>query len=272
MPSPADNPNINPAASDPAGMRLRRFVPLAVIILAAVSVYATGLHRDVSLEALVRHRVAIDAEIYTHHFLAVTAYIALYITVAALSIPGSVILTVAGGLLFGTLTGAAAAVTGATIGGTIFFLVARGAFGEWLLRCAGPQASRIVAGFRADAFSYLLFLRLAPVFPFWLVNLVAALGGVALGPFVAATAIGIIPAALVFAFFGSGVDSAITGQVAAYDVCLAAGRADCRFNFDLSAALTPHLVAALAALCLAALVPVIIRRVRAAHRSTITSK
>ena len=88
---------------------------------------------------------------------------------------------------------------GATIGATLIFLVARTALGEPLLRRAGPRADQLAQGFRDDAFSYLLFLRLVPAFPFFLVNLVPALAGVRLGPFVAATALGVIPAAVVFA-------------------------------------------------------------------------
>ena len=138
--------------------------------------------------------MAIDAFVTEHRVLAVLAYIALYIAAVALSVPGAVFLTVTGGFLFGLAVGASAAVIGATIGATLIFLVARTALGEPLLRRAGPRAAQARQGFRADAFSYLLFLRLVPVFPFCLVNLVPAFAGVRLAPFVAATALGIIPA------------------------------------------------------------------------------
>ena len=104
---------------------------------------------------------------------------------------------------------------GATIGATVIFLVARTALGEPLLRRAGPRAAQLAQGFRADAFSYLLFLRLVPAFPFFLVNLVPAFAGVRLSTFVAATALGIIPGALVYAFAGTGLDSVIAAQQAA---------------------------------------------------------
>ena len=140
------------------------------------------------------------------------AYIGLYIVAVALSLPGAAFLTVAGGFLFGLAVGASAAVVGATVGATIIFLVARTALGEPLLRRAGPRAEQLAKGFREDAFSYLLFLRLVPAFPFFLVNLVPAFAGVRLRPFLAATALGIIPAALVYAFAGTGLDSVITAQ------------------------------------------------------------
>ena len=160
--------------------RLRRFAPIAVIVLAMVAVFATGAHRHVSLETLVRHRMAIDAFIDAHGVAAVAAFMAIYIVVVALSIPGALFLTISGGILFGALVGGIATVIGATIGATIIFLVARSACGESLVRRAGPLACKIADGFRADAFSYLLFLRLVPAFPFFLVNLVPALVGVKL--------------------------------------------------------------------------------------------
>src|SRR5262249_57436955 len=104
---------------------------------------------------------------------------------------------------------------------------------------ADPLAASSGGGSRADAFSYLLFLRLVPIFPFWLVNLVAALVGVRLTSFAAATALGVIPATFVFAFVGAGLSSVIAAQQAAYQFCLAAGRADCPLRFPMDAAPTP---------------------------------
>jgi uncharacterized membrane protein YdjX (TVP38/TMEM64 family) len=198
-----------------------------------------------------------------HHVLAVLAYIALYITAVAFSVPGAVFLTVAGGFLFGIAVGASAAVIGATVGATLIFLVARTALGEPLLRRAGPRAAKLAQGFRNDAFSYLLFLRLVPAFPFFLVNLVPAFAGVRLGPFVAATALGVIPAAFVYAFAGTGLDSVIAAQKKSYGDCLAAGRSDCHLTFDARDVLTPQLLGALVALGVLALLPVLVRRWRA---------
>ena len=159
--------------------------------------------------------------------------------------------------------GAAATVVSATIGATIIFLVARSACGETLVRRAGPLACKLADGFRSDAFSYLLFLRLVPAFPFFLVNLVPALVGVKLPTFVAATAIGIIPATFAFAFLGSGLDSVIAAQEKTYRACLAAGRTDCPLQFDLGMIVTPQLLAALVTLGVIALLPVVVKRLRA---------
>ncbi|MEJ2434691.1 MAG: VTT domain-containing protein, partial [Pseudolabrys sp.] len=147
-------------------------MPLAAIVLLAVAAYFVFGRGMISLEALVELRAAIDAFVMAHQALAVLSYIG-----------------------------------GGTLGATVIFLVARTALGEPLLMRAGPRAKQLAKGFREDAFSYLLFLRLVPAFPFFLVNLVPAFAGVRLGTFVVATAIGIIPGGVVYAFAGTGLDS-----------------------------------------------------------------
>jgi uncharacterized membrane protein YdjX (TVP38/TMEM64 family) len=239
---------------------LRRFAPLIVIGVLIALAYGLGLHRDISLETLIRNRTAVDQFIAQHGVAAVAVYIVLYVTVVSLSLPVAAFMTVTGGLLFGSVIGAAAAVVGALAGATVIFLVARSACGEWLTRRAGPFAAKLAEGFRADAFSYLVFLRLVP-FPFWLVNLAPALFGVRLSTFVAATAIGILPATVTFAMFGAGLGSVITAQQVQYNACLAAGRADCSVDFNFSDVLTPTLLLALGAVAVLALVPALARRI-----------
>jgi uncharacterized membrane protein YdjX (TVP38/TMEM64 family) len=255
-----------PAAGRSGRPALGRLAPVAAILLIAVLVFAMGWHRQLSLETLVRHRAGLMELVEAHYVTALVAFMAIYITAVSLSIPGAVFLTISGGLLFGVIVGGAAVVVSATIGATVIFLIARSAAGESIVRRAGPRLSKIVHGFCADAFNYLLFLRLVPVFPFCLVNLAPALVGVRLPIFIAATAIGIIPATLVFASVGAGLDSAIEAQQTIYQACLAAGHSDCRLNFDPAAALTPQLVGALVALGVLSLAPVVVKRI-AAHRA-----
>jgi uncharacterized membrane protein YdjX (TVP38/TMEM64 family) len=255
----------SPPAVQSRGL-VRRLLPLAaVIILAGVGFFTIG--GGISFDALVRHRRAIDAFVTEHRLLAVLIYIGIYITTVALSLPGATFLSVAGGFLFGLAVGASATVVSATIGATIIFLVARTALGEPLLRWAGPRANQLAKDFRDEAFRYLLFLRLVPLFPFFIVNLVPAFAGVGLRPFVAATALGIIPAAVVFAFAGTGLDSVITAQIDSYHQCLASGALDCRMVFDAGEVLTPQLISALVALGLLVLMPVAVRRWRERSRA-----
>jgi uncharacterized membrane protein YdjX (TVP38/TMEM64 family) len=194
---------------------------------------------------------------------ALALYMLVYIVVVALSVPGAVWMTLTGGVLFGAFLGTAATVVSATIGAAIIFKVAQSAAGEGLLRRAGPRVARIAEGIRADAFCYLLFLRLVPAFPFFLVNLAAALVAVPLSTFIVATFVGIIPATFAFTLAGAGLDSVIAAQAASFEDCVTAGRSDCRIDFDPAQVLTPELIAALVALGIVALAPVVVKRRRA---------
>ena len=242
--------------------------PLRIALIAAVLAlvalaYAMGWHRYLSLETLVRHRAAIDAFVQVHYATALASFIGIYIATVSLSIPAAVLLTLTSGVLFGPVVGGLASIAGATTGGAIVFSIASTAIGTHLLRRAGPFAAKLADGFRDDAFSYLLFLRLAPVFPFWLVNLAPALFDVRLRTFVAATLTGVAPAAFAFAFVGSGLDSLIAAPATAYHACLAQGGADCRLNFDIGDLVTAQLLAALCALAVIALIPVVVKHWRA---------
>lgn len=248
--------------------RFRRLLPLAAVVSLMAIVYAMGWYHALSLENLIRHRAAIDAFVVAHGLAAIFTYMAIYIAAVSLSLPAASILTMMGGILFGPVAGALSAVVAATIGATAIFFIARSAVGEDLARRAGPAIARLADGFRADAFSYVLFLRLVPIAPFGLVNLAAALLGVPIRRFAAATAIGIIPGAFAYAFIGAGLDSALAAEQKSYDACLAAGVAPCRLHFDPMAALTPELIAALVALGVLALLPVAVRHLRARRQAT----
>jgi uncharacterized membrane protein YdjX (TVP38/TMEM64 family) len=266
--------DVTTTGRDPAAagrLSMAKLVPLAAIVVLAIVIMAMGWHQELSFEALVRHRTALDAFIDRHLIAALAAFLTVYVAAVALSIPGAVFLTVSAGILFGWLVGGLVALTGATLGATIIFLIARSALYDYVQRKAGPRLAKLTEGFTADAFNYLLFLRLVPVFPFWLVNLAPALLGVRLRTFVLATALGIIPATFAFAFFGAGLDSLVAAQESAYQACLAAGRSDCRLDFDLKAAVTPQLLLALTALGILALVPTVVRRWRSRSMTTASS-
>ncbi len=239
-----------------------RFVPLAAIAALSILIWSMGWHRHLSFESFVHQHAALRDFIARDLVGSIAAYVGLYVLVVALSVPGALFLTVAGGIMFGGLLGGAAALVGATVGAICIFLIAKSALGEHLARCAGARAAKLAEGFRADAFSYLLFLRLVPVFPFWLVNLVPALCGVSLGTFAAATTLGMIPGTFAFTFVGAGLESVVVAQEAAYQACVAAGRPECRLDFHLKSVITPEILAALAALGVLALVPVVVTRLR----------
>jgi uncharacterized membrane protein YdjX (TVP38/TMEM64 family) len=237
-------------------------VPFALVLVVMGFVLAMGWHKQLTLETLIENRAAILASVAAHRGAAMAAFVALYATTVALSIPGATVLTVSGGIVFGILAGAFTTIIGATIGATVIFLVARSAFGGWLVARAGPLAERLAKGFRENAFTYLLFLRLVPLFPFWLVNIVPALCGISLGSYVAATVVGIIPVTLAFTLFGAGLDSALAAQQAVYDACIAAGRPACTIEFDPWAAATPQLIVSLVAIGAVAFIPLLVKHLR----------
>jgi uncharacterized membrane protein YdjX (TVP38/TMEM64 family) len=254
--------DVNVTGGGPRGAAsLRRYWPLAALVLATALIVATGAHRYLSLDTLISHRHRLQAGVAEHGALALAAYALVYVGVVALSIPGAAVLTILGGFLFGWFIGGAVAVLAATAGSLIVFLIARTSLGEGLVRKAGPRLKKLADGFRQDAFAYLLFLRLVPLFPFWLVNLAPALVGTPLKTFALATFVGILPGTFAFAFAGAGLDSVVAAQHAAQADCVAAGRADCVATLHVSALVTPQLLAALAALGLMALVPVVAKRV-----------
>jgi uncharacterized membrane protein YdjX (TVP38/TMEM64 family) len=232
------------APAEGTARRWGRFWPLLLILAGLGAAYAAGLHRSLSFEALGAQQERLGALVAAHPLLAPLAYMAVYAAAAALSLPGAVVITLAGGLLFGTWLGGACAVLGATVGAILLFLAARHSLGDWLAGRAGPLLGRIRPGLERDGFSYLLALRLIPLFPFWLVNLAPALVRMPLPTFAGATLLGIIPGTFVFASVGAGV-----GAV------LAEGRQP-----DLSVILRPAVLSPLLGLALLSLLPVAWRR------------
>ncbi len=247
-------------------------LPLGAIAVVSATVALVLWHQHFDFAALLARSEALTALVAAHRWAALAGFAGLYALAAALSLPCGALLTIGGGLIFGGFAGGVAALIGATLGATVIFLVARSALGGWLVRRAGRRVEAVAAGFCADAFSYLLFLRLVPVVPFWLVNLVPALCGVRLATFVAATAIGIVPATFAFAFFGAGLASAIAAQAPAYRACVAAGGAHCALGFDPRAAASPELIAALCVLAVLALTPVAVKRYKAARAASNRSR
>ena len=243
---------------------LRRWLPLAALAVLAAVAFALGWHRVLSLEALARNYDALRAIVAEHRALALLGYAGVYVGATALSLPGGVLLTTTGGLLFGWLAGGLVAIVSATVGATALFLIARSSIGAALRERAGPSLSRFAEGFRADAWSYLLFLRLVPVFPFWLVNLAPALLGVPLRVFVVTTLLGIVPATFAFAFVGASVGGILE---AASHRCAAEGCPSLSLTELVKDVVEPKLlVLALVGLGILALVPPLARRLRGAAR------
>ncbi len=180
-----------------------------------------------------------------HGVLAVILFLIFYAVVIAFSLPGGAFMTITGGFLFGTFAGTVYTVLAATAGASVLYLAARFALGDLLRAKAGPAVRKMEAGFRENALSYLLALRLIPVFPFWLVNLVPALLGVPFRVYLIGTFFGIIPGTLVYTSIGNGLGA----------VFAAGGRPDLNLIF------TPEILLPIIGLALLALIPVAYKKV-----------
>ena len=191
----------------PATLSWKKLVPLAFIATGMAVFFGFGLHKYLTFEQLRQHRGELMSFVAGMPVKAVLLFVVAYAAATALSVPGGVILTLTGGFLFGIWEGTAAVVVGATIGATAVFMAARYLLADLLRAKAGPWLAKMEAGFKEDATSYLLVLRLVPGFPFFVVNLVPAFLGVPLGKFVISTFFGIIPGTFVFASIGAGLGS-----------------------------------------------------------------
>ena len=167
--------------------------------------FASGLHKLLSFESLATHYVGIKAFISANQLMAYFLFFCLYFSAVAFSLPIALLLTLAGGALLG-LGAAVVILFAATMGAAIVFIAAKSILADLLSNKAGPFLKKLEAGFQENAFQYLLVLRLVPVAPFWVVNIVPAMLGMRLVPFIVATFIGIMPGTIIYVFVATGFD------------------------------------------------------------------
>jgi uncharacterized membrane protein YdjX (TVP38/TMEM64 family) len=237
------------AENSPRRFSLCRLIPLGLLLLAGGAFVLSGGRSYLTFAALAENREYLQALAAANGVLAALGYMLIYAALTALSVPGAMLMTLAGGFLFGAWFGTLWALVGSTIGATIVFLAARaGLYG--LAARAGPRIACIEAGFREDAFNYLLCLRLVPIFPFWLVNLIAGLAGMRLAAYVAATFCGMMPGAFVYASLGNGLGALIAN-----------GEHPDRYMI-----FRPYILLPIVGLALLSLLPVVFKRWRGRRR------
>ncbi|WP_242602257.1 TVP38/TMEM64 family protein [Legionella nagasakiensis] len=190
-------------------MQIKRW-GLLVLLLAVLGLFFYfRLYRYLSFESLKTHRTMLLAWMEKNFVQVFITFMAIYIIAVAISIPGATILTVTSGFLFGPVLGTLAVIVSATIGAFIVFLAVDLALREWIANKTSKWLKVMEQGFQKNAFSYLLFLRLIPLFPFWVLNIVPALLGISKRSFVFATFFGIIPGSMVYAMVGNGLGQVI---------------------------------------------------------------
>ncbi len=181
--------------------------PILLILTAAV-IGAFALRGHLSLETLATHRDSLLAFRDAHYAVSVALFIAGYAALVALSLPGALVATLTGGFLFGLVPGALYNVTAATLGAVAVFLAARAGFGAAMgdrIAAGGGAAARLMDGLRENELSVLFLMRLLPVVPFFLANLIPAALGVSLWRFALTTFFGIMPGGLVYTWVGAGL-------------------------------------------------------------------
>jgi uncharacterized membrane protein YdjX (TVP38/TMEM64 family) len=256
--------------------RLLKLAPLIVLGIVGASVLQFAWRHNVTMQSFAEHHRELEALVVEHHALAFVTYLGVYTLLASLSLPGCVLLSAAGGLLFGWFVGALAAVIGATTGATLFFLLARSSLAGPLSREMEMRICKLRAGFQRDALSYILFLRLTPAFPFGVVNLTAAFLNIRLRDFVLGTFLGIMPATLIFSSAGAGIVHVLNAKYQVQEQCLkslsesgalAATGDACSFALGPADFMTGDALSLLLVLGVVALVPPIVKKLRKNIRS-----
>ena len=190
--------------------KVKKWFPIAVLIAGLILFFALGGTKYLSFQMLSHHYKALSAYTLNHHFLSAMIFVSVYILIAAFSIPGATVMTLLGGFLFGAVFGTFWVVIGASIGATLTFLAVKTAFGDILKNKAGSTIQKMQEGFTKNEFSYMLFLRFLPIFPFFIINIAAGVLGVRLRTFFFGTLLGIIPGSFTYAWGGSGLGYALS--------------------------------------------------------------
>ena len=224
----------------------RRWLPLGAIVLGLILVFAFDFDQFATFQHLKDNHQRLTEFVAAHYVQAVSIFLVLYVLFVALSLPGAIWLTVAGGFLFGAFVGTILAVIAATIGASLLFLATKTSLGDYLRAHAGPWLAKVERGFADNQWSYLLMMRLFPAIPFFIANLIPAFLGVPLPVFIVTTFIGIIPATAIFTTIGAGLGSVLETGV----------------DLNLSSLLTPQVKGALVGLAILAAVPIVVKFLR----------
>lgn len=180
----------------------KRLLILLFLILGVIGIWYSNILTYLNLEWLQTHRDYLKDQVHEHSTYSVLCYIAVYVLITAFAVPGAWLLTMLGGFLFNVFPGILYILIGATMGAFAAFLAARYVVGVWVQRTYQSHLRTLNHALKENGPYYLLFVRLAAIFPFSLVNLIAGLTRVPLTTFMWTTALGIIPGSLVYAYVG----------------------------------------------------------------------
>ena len=186
-------------------MNSKKVILLIIALLAVGLFFWFDLQRFLTLESLKAKRQTLLDFYATHTLAMVAGFMAVYIIQTALSLPGAAILSLASGAVFGSMMGTVYAVVSASIGATLAFLVTRYLLRDFVLARFGSRLEGMNRELEQRGLNYLLFLRLVPVFPFFLINLAAGLTRLPLRTFMVGTLLGIVPGGFVYVNAGASL-------------------------------------------------------------------
>jgi uncharacterized membrane protein YdjX (TVP38/TMEM64 family) len=184
-----------------------RVALLGLLVALVVLFFLLDLGRFLDLAYLRSVHAETVAWVRVHPVLATMGYFAAYVVVTGLSLPGAAVLTIAGGAVFGLLWGTAIVSFASTVGATLAMLIARRLLGEWVQRRFALQLRSVNEGLRRDGGFYLFSLRMVPVFPFVVINLVVGVSPMRVWTFYWVSQLGMLPGTLVFVFAGTQLAS-----------------------------------------------------------------
>lgn len=243
--------------STSASSRLARLLAVLLVVLGLATLLAMALTGSPGHLFLINYST-IKSFIAARHDLALVTFLAAYVISVALCLPTNVIMALTAGALFGGLTGGFLSIAAATLGGTLSVIALRAGFAEPVARRASQRLTLVLHGLRRNAFTFMLFLRLVPIVPFFMVNVAAGISAIRLPIFVIATLIGIAPIVFLYTFTAARLEHMIAEQAALYRSCSMAGEVTCP-AFSVSDAITFNDLAPLFALAFITLLPIIIR-------------
>jgi len=223
-----------------------KLLPLLILFLGLVAFFYFRLYTYLSFTSLKTYHDVLQQMVRENFIFAALIFVLTYVVLVAISAPGAIFLTIFGGFLFGPIWGTLFVAIGATLGAAIIFIAARTALRDFLHQKIGVWLQKISAGFKNNAVSYMLFLRLVPLFPFWLINIVPAFLEIDFSTFVWTTFVGILPGTFVYIMLGNGIG-----------VLFAQGKTP-----DLGIIFKPAILIPIVGLGVLALVPIIVKRIK----------
>ena len=224
--------------------RWRAALPLILLLLAGIALYASGSLNELTPQRLVAHQAELHAQIAAYPWLSRLAYIGLLTLTMATGIPGTIVVILAGGFAFGVVDGTLCSSAGLTLGSLILYLASRYAFGAGS-RQPPPVAARLHHGFERHPVSYALFLRFVPIVPFGAVTVALAWLRCPLWLFLAATWLGGTVTLIFETLIGAGLGSVMSQSS----------------NFGFSLFMHQEILLPLGAMALLSLLPLLIERV-----------